>query len=61
MEKNIEINKYNGIIIDEKSYQRIKKKMCKTDDYFSVDELIHFNAIFNATPRENYKKRSETK
>lgn len=27
------------IYIDEKSYQQLKNKMCKSDDYFSFDEV----------------------
>ncbi len=27
-------------IIEEKRYQQFKKELCKTDDYFSVEELI---------------------
>lgn len=52
---------YLNVVIDEKSYQQIKKEMCKTSDYFSKEEIMHFNAIFNATPKKSYKKRSETK
>lgn len=26
------------IFIDEKSYQQIKKEMCKTDDFFTLKE-----------------------
>lgn len=29
---------YFNVVIDEKTYQQIKKKMCKTDDYFSIEE-----------------------
>lgn len=50
-----------NVVIDEKSYQQIKKKMCKSDDYFNMQEMMDFNAIFNATPKKSYKKRSETK
>lgn len=28
-----------AIFINEKSYQQIKKEMCKKDDYFTVEEL----------------------
>lgn len=27
-----------NVVIDEETYQQIKKEMCKTDDYFSVEE-----------------------
>ena len=27
------------VFIDEKSYQQLKKKMCKSNDYFSLEEL----------------------
>ena len=53
--------KKENVFIDEESYQQIKREMCKYNDYFSIEELMHFNAIFNATPKKNYKKRSETK
>lgn len=29
-------------IIDEKTYQQIKKEMCKTDDYFTEEEVQIF-------------------
>ena len=50
-----------NVIIDEETYQQIKKEMCKNNDYFSIEELLYFNAIFNATPKKSYKKQSETK
>lgn len=33
---------YFGKIIKEEDYQRIKKKMCKKDDYFTEKELNKF-------------------
>lgn len=27
-----------NVVINEKSYQQIKKKMCKTSDYFTIKE-----------------------
>ena len=36
IEPPIENNNY--LIIDEESYQQIKKDLCKKDDYFSVEQ-----------------------
>ena len=49
------------IVINEENYQEFKKEMNKNNDYLSIEELMYFNAIFNATPKKNCKKRSETK
>ena len=27
-----------NVFIDEESYQQFKKNMCKTDDYFTIEE-----------------------
>ena len=27
-----------NVVIDEQSYQQFKKDMCKTDDYFTLEE-----------------------
>lgn len=27
-----------NVVIDEKTYQQIKKDMCKTSDYFTIEE-----------------------
>lgn len=27
-----------NVFIDEKTYQQIKKEMCKSDDYFTIKE-----------------------
>lgn len=27
-----------NVFIDEESYQQFKKDMCKTDDYFTIEE-----------------------
>ena len=37
-----------NVVIDEQSYQQFKKDMCKTDDYFTLEEfekLSHFYHI----------------
>lgn len=40
MEKDVvKEEKVKELFINEKSYQQLKKKMCKTDDYFSLEEL----------------------
>ena len=31
--------------INEKTYQQIKKEMCKSDDYFTIEELKDANII----------------
>lgn len=36
------------VYIDETSYQQFKKDMCKTDDYFSYQELVILLRSFNA-------------
>ena len=28
-----------NVVIDEQSYQQFKKDMCKTDDYFTLEEF----------------------
>lgn len=28
------------LIVNEKTYQQIKKDMCKTDDYFTIEEWV---------------------
>lgn len=33
--------------IDETSYQQFKQGMCKTDDYFSFEELVILSRSFN--------------
>lgn len=30
--------KKENVFIDEESYQQFKKEMCKTDDYFTIEE-----------------------
>lgn len=30
--------KKENVVIDEQSYQQFKKDMCKTDDYFTLEE-----------------------
>lgn len=42
--------------IDEESYQKFKKDICKINDYFTYQELKNFIAIFIATPKKSYKK-----
>lgn len=37
--KNVVVDKAKGILIEEKEYQEIKKKLNKTDDYFSEEEF----------------------
>ena len=31
------------IYIDEKSYQQLKEKLCKKDDYFYIDEIKEYS------------------
>lgn len=33
-------------IINEKTYQRIKKEMSKKDDYFSLEDMKQFTNIY---------------
>lgn len=37
--KDVVVDKAKGILIEEKEYQEIKKKLNKIDDYFSEEEL----------------------
>ena len=39
MKKVVEDEIVEELFIDEKSYQQLKKKMCKSNDYFSLEEI----------------------
>jgi len=50
---------------DMKKYFKNNKEICREEliKYYKTKRNfdINFNAIFNATPRKNYKKRSDVK
>lgn len=46
----------NNVIIKEEHYQQIKKKISKTDDYFTKDEIIILSQFLSQRQRENIKK-----
>ena len=49
----------NSMIINEETYQQIKKKMCKTNDYFNENERIILMQFLMQRQRKNIKNEEK--